>query len=473
MIDPVMNIPFEYVAYAYVALLFAFSICLILVAGEANRRPARLWLISNILAGIAMLLFVQGELTFSAHFIPFLPMFQGYALAAKFLALSNGWNSPRYRRLVFSLFLVPFAIALFFAVTPYFQLRSILFAISGIVVCAACIFAVSYNRYWNGLVGRSAMLVNFCLSAAAYVWRANASWPFASNYAFFGTGREKLLTLTLLVILSFLAQMAFLLMLTGRTQRRAEIKKRRAERIRTRAVSLKLQNKEISRLLDEQRRMLETLTHEVRQPINNAQAALQGIMSELHGVNEKRTLPIAIRIQGILDGITLSLSNAIIGATLVERGEGSELRECEIISIAQLALHDCPATLHERIICDFPASDIFLAADPILLRLALRNLLDNAAKFSPTGTEIIFSIALDEARFGVLISVTNAVPSSFLFERHMVKRGKRGSDDDIAGKEGSGIGLHIVSEVARIHGRSMVVEHDEPGKVTFGMLLAE
>jgi two-component system sensor histidine kinase QseC len=127
--------------------------------------------------------------------------------------------------------------------------------------------------------------------------------------------------------------------------------------------------------------------------------------------------------------------------------------------------------VRERIVIDFPENDIFLAVDPILLRLALRNLLDNAAKFSPSETEIVFSITLDEERFGVLIAVKNCVESSFVFEHDMVGRGSRGLN--AGAKEGSGIGLYVVNEVARIHGNDMVIETSEPGKVTFGILLSE
>jgi signal transduction histidine kinase len=267
--------------------------------------------------------------------------------------------------------------------------------------------------------------------------------------------------------------MAFQLMLVSRNQYYAKIQQRREDRIRARSISLRWQNKEISRLLDEQRRLLETLTHEVRQPINNAQAALQGIMSELQPARsiQERTLPVAIRIQGILDDITLSLSNAIVGATLVERGEGVSLRDCEITGIAQLALLDCPASARDRIVFEAPPHDIFLAVDPILLRLALRNLLDNAVKFSLPGTEIIFSIGMDEARFGVLMSVTNAISEGVTFERDLVGRGKRGPN--AVAKEGSGIGLYVVNEVARIHGQEMVMEISNPGRITFGILLSE
>jgi len=353
------------------------------------------------------------------------------------------------------------------------SIRPFLFNFSPIFLSFFCIFAVLFNRYWKGIFGRAIMLADFTLASVGIILKSVKSWEQGNIFILLGTNSEVIFLLIFLAMIGLIGQIAFLLMLTSRTQYYAKIKQRREERIRARSISLKLQNKEISRLLDEQRRLLETLTHEVRQPINNAQAALQGIMSDLHPTrsDRNRVLPVAIRIQGILDEITLSLSNAIVGATLVERGEGAELRDCEIISIAQLALLDCPERVRERIVVDFPKSDIFLAVDPILLRLALRNLLDNAAKFSIPDTEIVYSISLDETHFGVLISVSNSVDGSFVFDRSMLERGKRGRNAE--GKEGTGIGLYVFNEIARIHRQDMIVDDSVPGKITFGMLLAE
>jgi signal transduction histidine kinase len=317
------------------------------------------------------------------------------------------------------------------------------------------------------------MSAHFVLVFIIGMIRTHESWRRNTIYLVLDARDEPFSWLFFLAAVGCISQLAFLLMLASRTQRYARVKQRREERMRARSVSLNAQNREINRLLDEQRRLLEVLTHEVRQPINNAQAALQNIMSDLRpgDGNQKNVFPVTKRIQKILDDITLSLTNAIIGATLLERRESAELRDCEIISIAQFALLDSPDNVRERIVVDFPERDLILAVDPILLRLALRNLLDNAAKFSPPGTAIEFSISLDEERFGVLISVSNCVSSSFVFERDMLERGKRGHN--VAGKEGSGIGLYIVSEIARIHGQKMVIADAEPGKVTFGILLSE
>ena len=464
---------FIQIAHFYVAMLFCFSICLIFSAGKTSTTPTFIWIISNIVSGLAIEIFVFGEIEFNLKLRPIVFLLQGLAPFLKFIALAHGlkWRKIRWivSVIMATCLVIPLGLYQLSGILPW-PLIANFAAISATI---SCIVVTVYNKYWKNFFAKLALILNFSLAIFGIILKLEKGWKENTIFFLLSSKDEVIFVLTFLAITSFIAQMAFLLMLASRNQYYAKIKQRREERIRARSISLKLQNKEISRLLDEQRRLLETLTHEVRQPINNAQAALQGIMSDLQPSrsNHKRALPVAIRIQGILDEITLSLSNAIVGATLVERGEGVDLRDCEITSIAQLALLDCPEFVRKRVVVDFPATDIFLAADPILLRLALRNMLDNAAKFSPPRTEIVFSISLDDSRLGILIAVSNRVESSFVFEPDMLERGKRGPNS--AAKDGSGIGLYIVNQIARIHGQNMLVDYDEPGKVTFGMLLSE
>ena len=464
---------FTYLAHFYVLMLFSFSICLVFMAGKLNRAPTNIWICSNLMVAASIELFAVGEVSSGLNFHPIIFLLNSIAPVFKFFVLSYGWKWKRIRwfmLLIGSLF-ITIPLAGLNIINSNFN--AFLIAASSNVAIFSCFFAIIFNRHWSGFAGRILMAIHFILIFAIWILRTSESWQQEALYLFLNNNEAPLSWLFFLAAVGCMGQLSFLLMLASRTQRYAQVKQRREERMRARSKSLNVQNREINRLLDEQRRLLETLTHEVRQPINNAQAALQNIMSDLRPEdgNQKNVFPVAKRIQNILDDITLSLSNAIIGATLLERGEAAELRDCEIISIAQLALLDSPDNVRERIVVDFPAHDLVLAVDPILLRLALRNLLDNAAKFSPPGTAIEFSIALDDERFGVLVSVTNCVARSFVFERDMLERGKRGHN--VTGKEGSGIGLFIVSEIARIHGQKMVIADVEPGKVTFGILLSE
>ena len=74
----------------------------------------------------------------------------------------------------------------------------------------------------------------------------------------------------------------------------------------------------------------------------------------------------------------------------------------------------------------------------------LRNLVDNALKYSPAGSEI--SISVKDGKLAVCNSNT-AVPEERL--KHLCERFYRPSGQKT---DGSGLGLAIVSEIAAVHG---------------------
>jgi two-component system sensor histidine kinase KdpD len=97
-------------------------------------------------------------------------------------------------------------------------------------------------------------------------------------------------------------------------------------------------------------------------------------------------------------------------------------------------------------------------ADAELLRLALRQLLDNACKYSPAGSAIQVAIKLQHE--SVAFRVWNSgsfVPSherARIFERFY-----RGSEARQL-VHGSGLGLYIARKIAQAHGGSLDLEHD-------------
>jgi len=101
-----------------------------------------------------------------------------------------------------------------------------------------------------------------------------------------------------------------------------------------------------------------------------------------------------------------------------------------------------------------------LKCDPILIQNALRNVIDNAIKYSPDESEII--IALSSAAEGYRISVQDQGPGfSGMDTEALSERFSRGPNvGDIVG---SGLGLTICKEVAEAHGGRLDVT-DNPGR---------
>lgn len=199
-------------------------------------------------------------------------------------------------------------------------------------------------------------------------------------------------------------------------------------------------------LAREKQSLLEVLTHEVRQPLNNAQAALQDFL--MRHPNDRRDAASSGRLQVILDQIVLTLSNAIVGANLVERKAQSVLVPTDIVAVCQLACSDAGPGWAERIELTAPDEVIVAPADPILLRLALRNLLDNAARHSPPDRKVVVELRVSDARDRLIISVINWPIDRFAADSRLFERGVRGAEPI---GEGEGLGLHIVKEVALLH----------------------
>lgn len=99
-----------------------------------------------------------------------------------------------------------------------------------------------------------------------------------------------------------------------------------------------------------------------------------------------------------------------------------------------------------------------VAGDPDSLRTLLRNLLDNALKYSPEGGRVDVVVERPDEG-GVLLAVEDSGPGIEPGERERVfDRFRRGEAQDVPG---SGLGLAIVAAVARRHGAALRLARSE------------
>jgi signal transduction histidine kinase len=91
--------------------------------------------------------------------------------------------------------------------------------------------------------------------------------------------------------------------------------------------------------------------------------------------------------------------------------------------------------------------------------LLLRNLLDNAIRYTPVGGRVTVSVInLD----GIRLEVRDTGPSIPVAEREQVlQRFYRISG---SGEQGSGLGLSIVRRIAELHGASLELKDNEAGQ---------
>lgn len=116
-----------------------------------------------------------------------------------------------------------------------------------------------------------------------------------------------------------------------------------------------------------------------------------------------------------------------------------------------------------------PEETVIARVDRTRVRRALSNLLDNAVKYSPPGSEVLLSVAREGA--DAVLSVRDrgvGIPEADL--PHVFERFRRAANVRES-VEGTGLGLVAVRQIAEAHGGSVQVESAEGRGSTFTLRL--
>ncbi len=130
-------------------------------------------------------------------------------------------------------------------------------------------------------------------------------------------------------------------------------------------------------------------------------------------------------------------------------------------------LEQMRSVLNSRVVeCAIPATLPPAWIDPELIELVLRQLLDNAAKYTPAGTPIDVSAELDAAG-RIVMSVADRGPGIPEDELERVfEKFQRGTQTQY-NVPGAGLGLAIVREIVHVHGGEIRAESRPGGGAVF------
>ncbi len=221
---------------------------------------------------------------------------------------------------------------------------------------------------------------------------------------------------------------------------------------------------ELKALSDERQELLRVITHEVRQPLHNAQAVLQGVDSALkvHAGTDPVAEAWVERTHTVLRNITASLDNTLAASTLLVGERPTALRDADLDILLDLALGDLPPAGRARVRIVRDSEVRTAAMDTGLMRLALRNLLVNALAYATPGSAVTLRVSDSDEPLALLISVIDegpGIPAELL--AHVFERGTRGRPD----LPGQGLGLYIVRRAMQQQGGSVEASSSVSGSV--------
>jgi PAS domain S-box-containing protein len=263
-----------------------------------------------------------------------------------------------------------------------------------------------------------------------------------------------------------------------------ETRLRRDELEREHALRLQIEHHaaETERLLSERSQMLDILAHEVRQPLNNASAALQSAAGALSAIDDQGASPRLSRAQSVLSQVLSSIDNTLAVASLLARPDPIERDDTDIDALLAVTIADMPPAERDRVRIERSTSLRTASMDMSLMRLALRNLISNALRYSTPGAAVIVHLADSDEPLALVIDVRDegpGIPASSL--PHLFERGfqqNTGRNTALVPKRenlghGLGLGLYIVRRVMELHGGTVSLLRNTPQGVTMRLTVVQ
>ena len=210
--------------------------------------------------------------------------------------------------------------------------------------------------------------------------------------------------------------------------------------------------------MQKERRFTADAAHELRTPVAAIKAQAQVARAASEEEERNHALDNAIhgcdRAAHLIDQL-LTLARV----DTLDRGvaEPCQLRDIASETIAALA----PTALNKGVQLELLAGDeATVRGNPGLLRILLRNLLDNSMRHTPSGTSVQVSITYEPE--AVCLSVTDNGPGIPEHERGKVL--ERFYRQPGTQASGSGLGLSIVKRIAEVHNATLQMSPTNEGR---------
>lgn len=197
------------------------------------------------------------------------------------------------------------------------------------------------------------------------------------------------------------------------------------------------------------------VAHELGTPVASIRAMAE--MLEYEGLPDpqRRQIRAALRTEA---GMIQRLVDDIREASRFERDDFEvDLRPVPVSAIIEEAARGSGAALERHVFAVPPAPDVCVRADSERVGQILRNMLHNAAKYTPPGTRVeLRARAVDgQVRFEVVDDGPGIHPDDLA---QILEKFVRGRDAEGSRKPGAGLGLYLSRRIAQAHGTDLRVD---------------
>lgn len=215
---------------------------------------------------------------------------------------------------------------------------------------------------------------------------------------------------------------------------------------------------------------LQAVSHELRTPLT----ALVGFAATLddHGDDLDPTIvrQLHARMRGQSERLSLLLDD-LLDLDRLRRGDAETRREpADLRAIVANALRHVTHTTHDVRVWPLPAEPVDVEA--ALVERVVVNLVANATRHTPPGTRVDITAALDGDQLVLEVADDGlGIPNELLLS--LFEPFVQGPDAPDRANPGTGIGLSLVRQMARMHGGDVAVATRPAGGAVFRVVFAD
>ena len=214
------------------------------------------------------------------------------------------------------------------------------------------------------------------------------------------------------------------------------------------------------RLSTQQQNFMMAVTHELKTPIAVAKLSLETLA--------KRKLTEEQQAKLIKNALTETerlnqLSSNILLAAQLEEGHYATAQETFSLSdLAATAVRSFAERFPGRLKEPYIAEGLELKGDPLLVELAMNNLIENALKYSPKESPVSVTLSAEGSR-GILFQVADEGEGIPEAEKSLIfRKFYRVGSEQIRTTKGTGLGLYLSRTIVRKHHGQISVANNHP-----------
>lgn len=260
-----------------------------------------------------------------------------------------------------------------------------------------------------------------------------------------------------------------------------EVISERTEQVLEQVEKLGESNLKLQRINELQKEFMSTVSHDLRNPLSAIQSISEILAEEMeNGENTEELLQRHRQAFNMINDSAKYMSEIIsnlLDLSAIESGRVSlQKNEFDLVTLLRKVLPNFTNQAERKDIhieATTPEHCV-ISADPNRVRQIMENLISNAIKYSPQGSEVLVGIYPESTRVknGVRFSVSDDGPGlSDQDKGKLFKRFQKLSATPTGGEKSTGLGLYITKSLVEMHNGQIWVESKPGTGATFNVEL--